>query len=132
MAGIPLKIYAGTGNGGTLVGSSSTTTNTTLGGFPSTTWTFVGGLGLIDNATYTAEVDAGSGVLSFQGLTSDTYPNGALTSNSSAFTGFDTVFQGNFSTTAVPFEFEPTGGLAILGGAWLLSKRLMKKKATKV
>jgi hypothetical protein len=44
------------------------------------------------------------------------------------------VFQGNFSGTpiSVPFEFETGGGLAILGGAWLLRRHLQKKKETKV
>jgi hypothetical protein len=36
-----------------------------------------------------------------------------------------------FTIAAVPFEFEPTGGLAILGGAWLLHRHL-KKKTTKL
>ena len=42
-------------------------------------------------------------------------------------TGSFTQFTINTTATAVPFEFEPTGGVVLLGGAWLLRKRLMKK-----
>ncbi len=44
-------------------------------------------------------------------------------------TGSFTQFTINATTdaAAVPFEFEPTGGVVLLGGAWLLRKRLMKK-----
>ena len=43
-------------------------------------------------------------------------------------TGSFTQFTINATTAAaVPFEFEPTGGVVLLGGAWLLRKRLTKK-----
>ena len=35
--------------------------------------------------------------------------------------------QFTINATPVPFEFEPTGGVVLLGGAWLLRKRLIKK-----
>jgi hypothetical protein len=34
--------------------------------------------------------------------------------------------------TAVPFEFEGTGGMMVVGGVWLLRRHLKKKKETKV
>ncbi|MEI6330224.1 MAG: hypothetical protein WCP16_13390 [Pseudanabaena sp. ELA645] len=34
--------------------------------------------------------------------------------------------------TPVPFEFEGTGGLMVVGGVWLLRRHLKKKKETKV
>ena len=37
-------------------------------------------------------------------------------------------FQINATAVPVPFEFEATGGLVMLGGAWLLHKHLQKKK----
>ena len=40
-------------------------------------------------------------------------------------TGSFTQF--TINATPVPFEFEPTGGVVLLGGAWLLRKRLIKK-----
>ena len=62
-----------------------------------------------------------------------TYPNGALTGSPGPGFASDTVFQANFSAaTPVPFEFEPTGGLLVLGGGWLLRRHLKKKKSTKV
>lgn len=39
-----------------------------------------------------------------------------------SFTGF------NIDVTLVPFEFEASAGVAILGGAWLLRKKLLNKK----
>ncbi len=128
-----LNIYAGTGIGGELKGWA--TTYTTAGsGFDSTaTWTFAGGLSLIDNQTYTAAVIS-SAFLSFAASDANLYLDGILTrSVSGNLTSFDTVFSANFSEapTAVPFEFEPTGGLLVLGGGWLL-RRHLKKRASKV
>jgi hypothetical protein len=34
--------------------------------------------------------------------------------------------------TPVPFDFDPSFGVAVLGGGWLLRKHLKKKKSTKV
>lgn len=53
--------------------------------------------------------------------------NGTSYTNSTLFNSFDI----NATAIPVPFEFEATGGLAMLGGAWLL-RRHLKKKATKV
>ncbi len=132
-AGETLNIYEGTGNGGTLRGSSNTATITTLNGFSAVTWTFAnGGLSLIDRDTYTANINTAN-TLNYEIATIDVYLNGLLTSDAVQLTGFDTVFQGNFSSaTAVPFEFEPTGGLMVVGGVWLLRRHLKKKKETKV
>ncbi len=43
-------------------------------------------------------------------------------SGAANFTGF------SFDVTPVPFEFEASAGVAILGGAWLMRKRLLNKK----
>ena len=89
-----------------------------------------GGLDLIDTSTYTAVI---SGFITYRENSTNPYPNGAEFIGTSNETGFDTVFQGNFSSaTPVPFEFEPTGGLMVLGGGWLLRRHLKKKKSTKV
>ncbi len=58
-------------------------------------------------------------------------PTLAFPTNLSATTVGGADIQFTSAATAVPFEFEPTAGLAILGGGWLLRKHL-KKKATKV
>ena len=57
-------------------------------------------------------------------------PNGYQSSNTSgtSYAG-DGIFNSfQINATAVPFEFEATGGLVMLGGAWLLHKHLQKKK----
>ena len=48
--------------------------------------------------------------------------NGGIYTNDTNFSSF------KINATAVPFEFEATGGLVMLGGAWLLHKHLQKKK----
>jgi hypothetical protein len=124
-----LRIYSGGGNGGSLLYSSTSTSATTFAGFNSVKWTFTGAT-LTDNATYTAVIQGNSGSLRFS--TTNPYPNGNLFAGGLSSTTSETVFQGNFSAaTPVPFEFEPTGGLLILGGGWLL-RRHLKKKSTKV
>jgi hypothetical protein len=131
-AGETLNIYAGTGNGGLLKGSSNITAITTLNGFSAVTWTFAGGLSLIDKDTYTANINTAN-ALNFQFSSGTPYLNGVLTSDAVPVSSLDTTFQGNFSSaTAVPFEFEPTGGLMVVGGVWLLRRHLKKKKETKV
>ncbi len=131
-----LSIYSGSGNGGSLLASSTSTQIVTFATFPdSVRWTFAGGVSLVDNQLYTAVIQGFT-----QGIrasTANPYPNGnffldsgagGLSSNSSV----DLVFQGNFSpTTPVPFEFDASGGLAMLGAGWLLRKRFQKKQTTK-
>jgi hypothetical protein len=127
-----LSIYNGVGNGGIKVGDSTgTATIATFAGFDSVVWSFSGLPQLIDKSTYTTVLN-GNAQLRYSEF--DPYPNGFLTSGTGIpSTNFDTAFRANFSAaTAVPFEFEPTGGLAILGGGWLLRRHLKKKKATKV
>ena len=131
-----LKIYAGTGIGGTEIGSVTTyDSSVTLAGFTAAKWTFVGGLSLIDNQTYTAAVTS-SDNLSFVASDANPYPNGYLTTTDSGLAGiigqsYDTMFSANFSeSTPIPFEFEGTGGLLVLGGGWLL-RRHLKKRAKK-
>ena len=55
--------------------------------------------------------------------------NGNWTLNVQDRIRFDTgrFNQFTINATPVPFEFEPIGGVVLLGGAWLLRKRLMKK-----
>jgi hypothetical protein len=64
------------------------------------------------------------------GITSNGYQissnNGTSYADSSFFNSFDINAT---AATAVPFDFEPTGGLAILGGAWLLRRHLKNKKS---
>ena len=131
-----LNIYAGTGIGGTLIGSASTYDSVTLAGDNAAKWTFTGGLSLFADQTYTAAVIT-SGDLVFHVSTANPYANGFLTSTDLDITNivgesYDTMFLANFSSapTPVPFEFEPTGGLLVLGGGWLL-RRHLKKKAKK-
>ena len=127
---VTLSIYAGTGIGGTLIGSTTTYTTAGSGNSSTATWTFAGGLSLIDNQTYTAAVSSSLTSLNFRTSSANPYANGILTrSNSGDLTGSDTVFTANFSAgaTAVPFEFETTSGLAILGGAWLLRRHLKNR-----
>ena len=133
-----LNIYAGTGIGGELKGSATTYTTAGSGANSTATWTFAGGLSLIDNQTYTAAVIS-SADLGFPASSStfapniDRYANGFVTrSVAGDFTTRDTIFTANFSAapTAVPFEFEGTGGMLVLGGGWLL-RRHLKKRAKK-
>ncbi len=64
------------------------------------------------------------------GITFDGYRfsgnNGSSYSSSTGFNSFEIQ-----ATEEIPFEFEASGGLAILGGAWLLRKQLQKRKVTK-
>ncbi|MEI6428010.1 MAG: hypothetical protein WCO45_06410 [Pseudanabaena sp. ELA607] len=131
-----LNIYTGgNGSAGTLVGSSTSTSLSSFGtGGNSVTWTFAAGLALTDNALYSAIVATGGGI-NFSEQSANPYPNGTEILGTTPQSFFDTVFQGNFSATpvtAVPFEFETTSGLAILGGAWLVRRRLQQKKSSKV
>jgi hypothetical protein len=123
-----LSIYSGGGNGGLKLYDSTSTAATTLAGFNSVTWTFTEA-NLTDNTIYTAVIQGGSGDLILDNF--NLYPDGTMFSGSAVSSTNDLVFQGNFTATPVPFEFEPTGGLLILGGGWLLRKHL-KKKSTKV
>lgn len=132
-----LNIYAGTGIGGTLIGSATTyDSSVILAGFKAAKWTFgAGGLSLIDNQTYSAAVISSDfQVIDFETSDANPYPNGLVTRSDGAedLSSYDTVFSANFSSapTPVPFEFEPTGGLLVLGGGWLL-RRHLKKKAKK-
>jgi hypothetical protein len=127
-----LNIYAGTGIGSTPIGSATTYTTAGSGSNSTATWTFAGGLSLIDNQTYTAAVIS-SANLGFPSSSSNPYANGIVTrSVSGNLTNHDTVFSANFSPapTPVPFDFEPTGGVLVLGGGWLL-RRHLKKRAKK-
>jgi hypothetical protein len=142
-----LSIFLGTGNGGRLIGSSTTTSLAPVSGIvnPATpiTWTFAGGLQLRDNVTYTAVI-VGNTPISFRGSVTNPYPNGGefdarFTGSAGASSVLDTVFRGNFSaidTTPIPipFEFSPVVGLSVLGGiaSFKVGSRLIKKaKAAK-
>jgi hypothetical protein len=52
--------------------------------------------------------------------------NGTSYSTSGVLNSFD------IQATPVPFDFDPSFGVAVLGGGWLLRKHLKKKKSTKV
>jgi len=130
-----LNVYAGIGtNPTTLIGSSSAyTTLTDSVGRNAAKWTFTGGLSIISNQPYTAAFTS-SNILSILSASNNPYANGVLTQSVSGnLTSTDTVFSANFSpaaATPVPFEFEGTGGLLVLGGGWLL-RRHLKKRAKK-
>lgn len=128
--GNTLSIYSGIGKNGAAIASTNSTALVTFGGFDSVKWTFVGGVSLIDNLDYTAviEGDVFGQLISFD---PNDYANGDLTRGAALFGDSsiaDALFEGNFSaTTPVPFEFEASGGLAMLGAGWLLRKRFQKK-----
>ena len=67
------------------------------------------------------------------GVTDITYRfsnnNGVSYTNSTINYGF--VINAT-AATPVPFDFDPSLGVAVLGGGWLLRKHLKKKKSTKV
>jgi hypothetical protein len=109
-------------------GTSSNTSITTFASFPAVTWTFTGGLQIVDNQIYTAVLAPSLGIpISL----SSVYPNGSRTTGSSADTTIDTVFQGTFSSaTPIPFEFSPALGLGVLGGLFALKRFVEKKKAS--
>jgi len=126
-AATTLRIFNGIGNGGTLVGTSSSTTTglDPINNRPSVTWTFAGGLAITDTSVYTANLAP----TLFYRLNLGAYPNGSfITDGTSPFTGVDTGFQGTFSAvTPVPFEFSPAIGLVSLGALWLAKKKLVNK-----
>jgi hypothetical protein len=124
-----LSIYSGGGNGGTLLASSTNTAITSFAGFDSVRWTFTGGVSIVDNQTYTAVIEGSSGVL--RKLNSDSYPNGSPFYSGSPDPFTELVFEGNFTPNPIPFEFEASGGVAILGGAWFFRKQLQKRKVAK-
>jgi hypothetical protein len=132
--GRELRVFTGNGNSGTQIGSSLTSIVTTLAGLTATRWTFAGGLPLIDNQTYTAVLVGGTsfadGLLVFDASDANPYANGFATLGSNPITDFDTVFSANFSSAAapIPFDFEPSAGLAVIGGLWLGRKYLKNRQ----
>ena len=133
----PLSIFIGLGTGGPSgmpIGSSVITTLTPVTGyeFP-VTWTFVGGLPIIDTTLYTAvifsEPDQVPG-LKVTGTVS-AYPNGTVTDDAKGVIAFDAAFQGNFSAVPVPFEFSPAVGILGLGGIYAGRIIIKKLKASK-
>jgi hypothetical protein len=127
-----LTIYNGAGiaqgNASTVVGTSSTTSTTAVTGYVNpVTWTFAGGLQIIDTSTYTAGFPEGNG-LALLVSSLNPYPNGTLTQELFLLPGFDLAFQGTFSpVTPVPFEFSPALGVVGLGALWVGKKFLLKK-----
>lgn len=125
-----LTIYTGVGNGGSTVGTSS---NTAFGGGNAVTWTFNGGLSIIDNVTYSAVLAPNLAIKTNSGLNPNpAYLDGAFTFGSTSFNSDDTVFEATFSNvTSVPFDFDPSFGVLLLGGAWAGNKALKKFKASR-
>ena len=133
VVGRELRIFDGNGNGGNQIGSSLTSIVTNLAGFTATRWTFAGGLTLIDNQTYKAVLVGGTsflgGFLLFNVSSANPYTNGFATSGSEPLgesEEVDTVFSANFAP--IPFDFEPSAGLAVLGGLWLGRKYLKNRQ----
>jgi hypothetical protein len=96
------------------------------------TWTFTGGLQIIDNQTYSAIINTSQNLAFRTTFVATSYPNGSLRfGTGGGSSGVDTVFQGTFSAaTPVPFEFSPALGLGALGGLFALKKLVKKKKAS--
>jgi hypothetical protein len=119
------------------ISSSDTVNNFTFA--PTSTFTFLA------NTRYWLLVDATAGDYTwmgnspnitptgFSGITSNGYQaspnNGTTYFTSTVFNPFD--IQATVATP-VPFDFDPSFGVAVLGGGWLLRKHLKKKKSTKV
>jgi hypothetical protein len=120
-----LSIYSGNGNGSAPLYNSTTATTFTLGALGGVKWSF-SGASLTDNATYTAVIQGISPTGTLVRSNLNPYSGGTAYSGTTAAPTIDLIFQGN--ATVVPFEFEPTGGLAVLGGGWLLCRHLKKKK----
>jgi hypothetical protein len=107
---------------------SANASTVTFASFPAVTWTFTGGLSVIDNQTYTAVLAPD---LEYSVNFSSQYPNGNVTIGSIDEFPIDLVFRGTFSSaTPVPFEFSPALGLGVLGGLFALKKLVKKKKAS--
>ena len=118
--------------------SSNSIGNFTFTPKPTTPFTFLA------NTRYWLSLDltAGNGV-SWQVNNPSITPIGVATSPAAVFsttgalaTGTSTAFN-SFDiqatvATPVPFDFDPSFGVAVLGGGWLLRKHLKKKKSTKV
>jgi hypothetical protein len=85
-------------------------------------------------------VDATSGNYIWNGSNPAVTPTGVATFNSVQFSTDNGVGYSNFATnrysfqvnataaTAVPFDFSPNFGIAVLGGGWFLRKKFFKKK----
>ncbi len=131
-----LTIFTGTGNGILpAVGTSNSAANSTFdspNGF-SVIWTFAGGLQLTDTTTYTAVLAPNLNYrLNYYFEINHAYANGALTYGTASDPDADTVFQATFSSaTPVPFDFDPSFGVLLLGGAWAGNRALKKFKASR-
>jgi hypothetical protein len=119
------------------ISSSDTVNNFTF--TPTSTFTFLA------DTRYWLLVDATAGGYNWRrnnpsitptgisGITSNGYQrstnNGGSYSNFPFSYSFD--IQATQVATPVPFDFDPSFGVAVLGGGWLLRKHLKKKKSTK-
>lgn len=127
-AGKTLSIFDGTGNGGTEIASSMSTSTSPVTGISNpVTWTFSSAVQLIETSTYSAVLRVPNGSIIWSvSPDSNPYANGSLTSGTVGGSERDLVFRANFEP--VPFEFNPAMGLGILSGVWLLGKRFKKTK----
>ncbi len=103
------------------------TSSTSSSGF---SYTFDGLTALTFGTEYFAFYPSDSAVTVSLGSPSP-YSGGSLYDNGGEISSVDTTFTATLSTTpatAVPFDFEPTGAVVILGGLWGL-KRWVKKKS---
>ncbi len=130
-----LRIFTGAGNGGSIVGTSSSAANSAFDQGNSVIWTFAGGLQLTDTTTYTAVLAPNLNYrLNFDGAPNPAYANGVLTIGTNSIASLDTVFEATFSdpnATPVPFDFDPSFGVLLLGGAWAGNRALKKFKASR-
>lgn len=80
-------------------------------------------------------VDATSGIYNWNGSFPAVTPTGVATFNSNqnsydngaSYFNETTGYSFQVNATAVPFDFSPQFGIAVLGGGWLLRKRFFKK-----
>jgi hypothetical protein len=108
---------------------------------PQSTFTF------LDDTRYWLLVDVTSGNFSWsQNPSGDANPTGisgitdigyqGSDNNGGTYSANSTLSAFNIDVTEVatpvPFDFDPSFGVAVLGGGWLLRKHLKKKKSTKV
>jgi hypothetical protein len=98
------------------------TSSTSSSGF---SYTFDGATALAFGTEYFALFPSNASGLGIPVANNNPYAGGQL---GSAPATFDTTFTATFNApvTAIPFEFSPTAGIALLGGLWG-AKRLTKK-----
>ncbi|MEI6427798.1 MAG: choice-of-anchor R domain-containing protein [Pseudanabaena sp. ELA607] len=89
---------------------------------------------------YWLRVSATSGNYNWLGNNPPTTPTGIAvvesyqvsSNNGSSYSSSTNLNILDIQATPIPFDFDPSFGVAVLGGGWLLRKHLKKKQSTKV